>query len=305
LPAARCARIMDAMLGRREVLGAFAAPAFAPFLGAAPLCFRSASASFEARLAALARHAAPAHVAAEDESFWFEVQQAFSADRSLINLNNGGVSPAPVSVQDALERHLDYANTAPVYAMWRVQEPQKESVRRELARLFGCDAEEIAITRNASEGLQTCQLGLDLEPGDEVLTTNQDYPRMLTTFEQRVRRDGIVLRKISIPTPCEDPARIVRLFEESLTERTRLVLVCHVVNLTGQILPVRDVERRGRARAAYRSWWTARTPSRTSRSSKGTSSATTSRRACTSGSSRRSAPACSTCGAKRSPGSGR
>ena len=122
---------------------------------------------------------------AKDESYWREIQQGYTADRGIINLNNGGVSPSPSVVQEALKRHLDFSNTSPAYTMWRILEPQKETVRRRLARFFGSDAEEIAITRNASEGLQICQNGFDLEPGDEVLTTTQDYGRMISTFKQR------------------------------------------------------------------------------------------------------------------------
>ena len=178
---------------------------------------------------------------ARDEDFWFRVQQAFTVDRSLINLNNGGVCPAPRIVQQAMKDHLDFSNEAPAYTMWDVLEPQKESVRKQLARLFACDKEEMAITRNASEGLQICQFGFDLEPGDEVLTTTQDYPRMINTFKQRERREGIKLRQFSIPIPAEDDEEIVRLFEENITDNTRLILMCHMINLTGQILPVKPV----------------------------------------------------------------
>ncbi|HVS10961.1 MAG TPA: aminotransferase class V-fold PLP-dependent enzyme [Planctomycetota bacterium] len=183
---------------------------------------------------------------ARDEEAWLFVQQAFTVDRSLVNLNNGGVSPSPALVQAAMKRHLDYSNQCPPHHMWQVLEKQREGVRQRLARLFGCDGEEIAITRNASESLQTCQLGLDLEPGDEVLTSTQDYPRMLTTFEQRARREGIVLRKVSLPVPAEDDAEVVRRFAEAIGPRTRLMLVCHVINLTGQILPVRELVALGR-----------------------------------------------------------
>ena len=111
---------------------------------------------------------------ARDESYWFEVQQAFTVDRSLVNFNNGGVSPSPLVVQQALARYLDFSNQAPTQHMWQILEPRRESVRARLARHFGAGAEEIAITRNASESLQICQFGHDLEPGDEVLTTTQD-----------------------------------------------------------------------------------------------------------------------------------
>jgi selenocysteine lyase/cysteine desulfurase len=185
---------------------------------------------------------------ARDERYWFAVQQAFTVDRSLINLNNGGVSPSPAIVQDAMKRHLDYSNGAPVYTMWRVLEPQRETVRQGLARMFGCDAEEVALTRNASESLQICQFGFDLSRGDEVVTTTQDYPRMITTWQQRERREGIVLKQVRLPVPAEDPARVVALFEEAVTPRTRLIHLCHMINLTGQILPVRQVVRMARRR---------------------------------------------------------
>ncbi|MFG0331004.1 MAG: aminotransferase class V-fold PLP-dependent enzyme [Phycisphaerales bacterium] len=179
--------------------------------------------------------------AVDDEPFWGLVAQAFTVDRSLVNLNNGGVSPSPRFVQDAMKRHLDFSNQAPPYTMWKVLEPQREAVRSRLARAWKVSPEEIALTRNASEGLQILQFGFDLKPGDEVLTTNQDYPRMINTFKQRERRDGIVLRQFSIPIPAEDPSEIVSRFEHHITPRTRLILMCHMINLTGQILPVREI----------------------------------------------------------------
>jgi len=227
---------------RRSFLGAIGAPAAAAAVGA-PLFRPGRAAAIAAELAA---HPGTADELAADEDFWFEVQRAFTVDRSLINLNNGGVSPAPGWVQEAMKRHLDYSNEAPVYTMWRILEPQREGVRERLAREWSVDPEEVALTRNASESLQICQFGYDLKPGDEVLTTTQDYPRMLTTFKQRERREGIVLRTFSLPVPAEDPAEVVRLFEENITPKTRLILLCHMINLTGQILPVRDVVRMAR-----------------------------------------------------------
>jgi len=192
------------------------------------------------------REGAPEEVA-RDEDFWFQVSRAFTVDRTIINFNNGGVSPAPGPVQESMKRYLDYSNQAPPYTMWRVLEPQREEVRQRMARQWGVDAEEIAFTRNASEGLQICQFGLDLAPGDEVLTTTQDYPRMISTFKQRVRREGIVLKQFKIPVPAEDPTEIVRLFIENVTPRTKVILMCHMINLTGQILPVREVVAAARA----------------------------------------------------------
>ncbi len=231
------------MYSRRGFLGAIGRPA-----AAGVLAIGLGRGAFE-RLGDLAStvHSSSSE-AAGDELFWSEIQQAFTVDRSLVNLNNGGVSPSPAFVQEAMKRHLDYSNEAPAYSMWRILEPQREGVRKRLARMFGCDAEEIALTRNASEGLQICQMGFDLAPGDEVLTTNQDYPRMITTFQQRERREGIKLVQFSIPVPAEDPDEIVRRFEERITPRTRLILMCHTINLTGQTMPVKPVVQMARHR---------------------------------------------------------
>ena len=187
--------------------------------------------------------------AAMDESYWREIQQAFTLDRTIINLNNGGCSPSPRVVHEAFKRYLDISNQAPVYHMWQILEPNIESVRRRLASEFGCDAEELAITRNASEALQIVQLGINLKPGDEVVTTNQDYGRMLTTWDQRVRRDGISLKKISFPVPPPSMDDLAARLLGAITPATKVLHFCHITNLTGQIFPVKkicdDARRRG------------------------------------------------------------
>jgi isopenicillin-N epimerase len=191
--------------------------------------------------------ASPEDIAA-NEDYWREIQQSFTVDRSLINLNNGGVSPSPRAVQDAMRRYLEFSNQAPTYTMWQILEPQIETVRRRLAAEFGCDVEEMAVTRNASEALEICIFGLDLKPGDEVLTTNQDYPRMLTSWRQRERRDGIKLNTISFPVPPPSMDDLYERFERAITPRTRVIQVCHITNLTGQIFPVKRICQLGRER---------------------------------------------------------
>jgi len=235
------------MPDRREFLSSLRTPAAAAFLvpNLPPTAWSRSAPQIVRDLQATPGSATEV---ARDEEFWYEVQKAFSVDRSLVNFNNGGVSPSPIWVQDAMKRHLDYSNLAPAYTMWRILEPQREGVRQRMARQWGVDAEEVAFTRNASEGLQIMQLGYDLKPGDEVLTTTQDYGRMLTTFKQRERRDGIVMKQIKIPVPAEDPAEIVARFEAGITDRTRMILMCHMINLTGQILPVREVVAMARSR---------------------------------------------------------
>jgi isopenicillin-N epimerase len=185
---------------------------------------------------------------AQDETYWREIQGAFTLDRSMTNLNNGGCCPSPRVVHEAFKRYLDISNQAPTYHMWQILEPNVETVRRRLASTFGCDAEELAITRNASESLQIAQLGLDLKPGDEVVTTDQDYPRMLTTWNQRVRRDGITLTQVPFTVPPPSTDYLFQLFEKAITPRTRVILFCHITNLTGQIFPVQRICRMARAR---------------------------------------------------------
>jgi isopenicillin-N epimerase len=185
---------------------------------------------------------------ARDEDYWREIQEAFTIDRNIINLNNGGVCPSPKVVQEAMRRALDFANAAPAYNLWTVLEPAVESVRLRLANMFGSDPEEIAITRNASEALEIAQLGIQLKPGDEVLTTDQDYGRMLTTWRQRERRDGIVMKQISFPVPPPSMDDLYQRFERGITPKTKVILMCHITNLTGQIFPVKKISQMARQR---------------------------------------------------------
>jgi selenocysteine lyase/cysteine desulfurase len=225
-------------LNRRALLGSLG--------GAAALAaFRSDAL---ARIADAGKAVAgkPAPAVAGDEAYWAEIARAFDVDRTLINLNNGGCSPAPAHVMEAMIRDLRFSNEIPVYHMWTVLEPRIESCRRELAAEFGCDPEEMAITRNASESLETLIMGIDLKPGDEVVYTTQNYPRMITSWEQRARREGIVVKPITFPVPPQSGGDVVAKFRAAITPRTRVFEVTHITNLTGQILPVRDIVRLGR-----------------------------------------------------------
>src|SRR5277367_219660 len=185
---------------------------------------------------------------ARDEDYWTEIRNAFTVDRNIVNFNNGYCSPAPKPVQDAMRRYLDYSDMGPYHTMIAGLEKQVEMVRVKLAQTAGCDPEEMAITRNASESLEIAQYGIDLKPGDEVLTTNQDYPRMLETFRQRQRREGIVLKLISFPVPTLGMDDLYRRFEEAVTPRTKVILVCHITNRTGQIFPVKRIAEMAHAR---------------------------------------------------------
>jgi selenocysteine lyase/cysteine desulfurase len=183
---------------------------------------------------------------ARNELYWRDIQQAFTLDRTLINLNNGNSCPSPRVVHEAMKRYLDMSNQLPVRYRQMIEQ-NMETVRRRLAAEFGCDVEEMAITRNASESLQIAQNGIELEPGDEVLTTDQDYPRMLQTWGQRERRDGIKVTRISFPVPTTQD-ELYRRFEQAITPRTRVLHFCHITNLSGQLFPVQRLSRLARER---------------------------------------------------------
>jgi len=178
---------------------------------------------------------------AKDEDFWSYIQQAFTVSPNMINLNNGGVSPQPKSVQDAMIRYYQYANEAPSYTMWRHLDQGRESVRRDLAKLAGCEPGEIAIHRNTTEALATIVLGLQLKKGDEIILTKQDYPNMINTWKQREARDGIVLKWLDLPMPFEDSDAIVKQFTDAFTRNTRLVHITHMINWSGMILPAKQI----------------------------------------------------------------
>ena len=178
---------------------------------------------------------------APEEDFWFPIQQSFSISRGFINLNNGGVSPSPKIVTEALVRYQWQQEDATAYTMWQLLAPQVETVRTGIAELFGCDREEIAITRNASESLEILLLGMDLKSGDEILTTTQDYPRMLTTLRQRELREGIKAPLVKIPVPADSDDEIIDAFKKGITSKTKVILISHQINLTGHILPVKEI----------------------------------------------------------------
>jgi selenocysteine lyase/cysteine desulfurase len=178
---------------------------------------------------------------ASDEEFWYYIQQSFTVSPSLINLNNGGVSPAPKTVQDAMKRYYDLSNEAPSYYMWRVLDQGREPLRKNLAKLAGCSPEEIAINRNSSEGLETVIFGLQLKAGDEVVAAKQDYPNMINAYKQRELRDGIKITWINLELPSEDENYLVNQYVNAFTPKTKVVHITHIINWNGQILPVRKI----------------------------------------------------------------
>ncbi|MEY3590120.1 MAG: hypothetical protein RLZZ466_640, partial [Bacteroidota bacterium] len=185
------------------------------------------------------------HLSAEqlatEEDFWYYIQQSFTVSSGIINLNNGGVSPAPRSVQEAMKRYYDYSNEAPSYYMWRILDQGREPLRARLAEIAGCSKEEIAINRNSSEGLETVIFGLNLEKGDEIVAAKQDYPNMVNAYKQRELRDGIKMVWINLELPSEDEDYLVQQYVNAFTSKTKVVHITHIINWNGQIIPVRKI----------------------------------------------------------------
>ena len=178
---------------------------------------------------------------AGDEDFWYYVQQSFTVSPELINLNNGGVSPSPKVVQEAMKRYLDFSNEAPSYYMWRILDQGREPLRHDLARIAGCSPEEIAINRNASEALETVIFGLNLKAGDEVVVCKYDYPNCINAWKQREQRDGIRLVWVDLELPSEDNDYLASQYTKAFTAKTKVVHVTHVINWNGQIIPARKI----------------------------------------------------------------
>ncbi len=185
-------------------------------------------------------HLSP-EAAAMDEDYWSVIQQSFTVNSNLIILNNGGVSPSPRVVQEAVERYNRMSNEGPSYYMWRILDQGREPLRQKLALLAGCDPEEIAVNRNATESLNTVIFGLDMKAGDEVIGTKQDYPNMINAWRQRVQREGIVYTQLNFQFPIENDEEIVAAYENAITPKTKILHVTHIINWIGQIMPVKKI----------------------------------------------------------------
>jgi selenocysteine lyase/cysteine desulfurase len=183
---------------------------------------------------------------AGDAEFWAWVRSSYrlssySLSTNLINLNNGGVSPQPKIVQDAHIRNYQLCNEAPSYYMWRILDQGREALRNKLALLCGVGADEIAINRNSTEGLNNIIFGLDLKEGDEIVLSRFDYPNMTNAWKQREKRDKVKLVWVDIPQPLENDDEIVSIYEKAVTSKTKIVHITHLINWTGNIVPCRKI----------------------------------------------------------------
>lgn len=190
----------------------------------------------------LAAHAAtpPAQLAA-DEAFWAAIRADFRLTPDYVNLENGFYCFQPEPVLAAFIDNVRTLNVEASRYMRTRKDDDKARIRARLASFGGCAPEELAITRNTTESLDTVINGIDWRPGDEAVMANQDYGAMLDMFRLQSRRHGMVNRLIDIPQHPASDAEVVERYAAALTPRTRLVMVPHMVNITGQILPVRAI----------------------------------------------------------------
>ena len=215
------------------------AASLAGAFSASSLFSQAHAADFNAAARAVV-HLGPAEVA-QNEDFWAVIQRCYSVNPDIINLNNGGVSPSPIVVQQAVERYNQLANEGPSYYMWQILDQGREPLREKLAHLAGAQPGEIAVDRNATEALNSIIFGLPLKAGDEVIGTKQDYPHMIEAYRQRALRDGIIYKQISFEFPIEDDDVIVKAYEQAIAPNTRLIHVTHMINWVGQTMPVAKI----------------------------------------------------------------
>ena len=222
---------------RRSFLQQFGAMSFSP------LAFSSLSASDWSPLYSFLnaqKHRSDRDIA-RDEAYWREVAKAYHVSKDFINLENGFYSMAAWPVLEAQWEHIQRVNEIPSYYMRTYQWDERNEVTAALAEFAGCSVDEMVVCRNTTEALDTVILGLDLKEGDEAIMSNQDYGSMLAAFNQRARRDKIVNRVITLPLHPKSDQEIVDCYKKAITPRTRVMHVTHLINITGQVLPVRKI----------------------------------------------------------------
>ncbi|MBX2962854.1 MAG: aminotransferase class V-fold PLP-dependent enzyme [Cyclobacteriaceae bacterium] len=180
-------------------------------------------------------------VISQDEDFWDNVRGGYRLKPDYINLENGYYCFLPQEILENYIHHLREINYQGSYYMRTVQWENKRKAAARLAQLAGCSAEELIITRNTTESLDMVIGGQDWKAGDEAVMAEQDYGSMLGMFRQVEKRYGVVNKVVSIPNHPSSDEEVVKLYENAITPKTKLLMVCHMVNITGQILPVRKI----------------------------------------------------------------
>ncbi|OFW06683.1 MAG: penicillin epimerase [Acidobacteria bacterium RIFCSPLOWO2_02_FULL_67_36] len=182
------------------------------------------------------------------DALWAEIRRVFPVPAEYINLENGYSSPQPAPTFEALQKYQATINGGLSFYMRRKWADDRIAVKKALAELAGVPPEEIVITRNTTESLGTVIHGLTYAPGDEAVMCDQDYGSMLQQFRQEARRHGVKCVEISIPLAPRDDQEMVDTYAKAITPRTKVILLSHMVNITGHILPVRKIADMAHAR---------------------------------------------------------
>lgn len=182
-----------------------------------------------------------ADVLAADDDFWKNIRKQYILKTDYINLENGYYNFVPQPLLEKYIEHIREVNLQGSYYMRTVQFDNKKRIAGKLAELAGCMSEEMIITRNTTESLDMIIGGQDWKAGDEAVMAEQDYGAMLDMFTQVSKRYGVVNKIISVPNQPNSDEEIVKLYENAITPKTKLLMVCHMINITGQILPVRKI----------------------------------------------------------------
>ena len=188
-----------------------------------------------------AEAATPSADLAQDEAFWANIRAKYKLKPDYINLENGYYCMQPQEVLEAFIDRVREVNTEASYYMRTRQQAEKLKVRKRLASMAGCSEAELIITRNTTESLDTVIAGFDWKPGDDAVMAEQDYGAMLDQFALQARRYGMVNKRVSLPLDPKSDEEIVALYAGAITPKTRLMMVGHMVNITGHILPVRKL----------------------------------------------------------------
>lgn len=178
---------------------------------------------------------------AGDEDFWATIRKGYKLKPDFINLENGYYNFIPEQVLEKYIKHIREVNYQGSYYMRTVQDKNRQAMAAKLAAVAGCSPDELIITRNTTESLDMIIGGLDWKPGDEAVMAEQDYGAMLNMFNQVSKRYGVINKVVSVPNHPESDDEIVNLYASAITDKTKLLMICHMINITGQILPVRKI----------------------------------------------------------------
>ena len=200
-----------------------------------PIAFSAFSKAFEAH-----KNTSPLHLA-KDEDFWAQIRDQYLLKTDYINLENGYYNFLPQPLLNKYIEHIKEVNLQGSYYMRTVQFENKKKITARLAKVLGCGADELIITRNTTESLDMVIGGLNWGKGDEAIMAYQDYGAMLDMFEQVQDKYGVVRVMVSVPNHPKNDEEIVQLYEQAITKKTKVILVSHMINISGQILPIKKI----------------------------------------------------------------